>query len=110
LEINEEALVEIVENALIHRDYFRNAPIRVMLFDNRLEIISPGHLPNSLTIEQMKYGNAVVRNPLLVGFAMRTMPFSGLGTGIVRALERQPNLQLINDIEGVQFKVIIPRP
>ncbi len=110
LEINEDALVEIVENALIHRDYFRSSPIRVMLFDNRLEIISPGHLPNSLTVEQMKYGNAIARNPLLVGFAMRTMPFSGLGTGINRALERQPNIQLINDIEGVQFKVIIPRP
>ena len=110
LEINDEALVELIENALIHRDYFRSAPIRVMLFDNRLEIISPGHLPNSLTIEQMKYGNAIARNPLMVGFAMRTMPFSGLGTGMNRALERQPNIQLINDIEGVQFKVIIPRP
>ena len=110
LEINDEALVELVENALIHRDYFRSSPIMVMLFDNRLEIISPGHLPNSLTVEQMKYGNAIARNPLMVGFAMRTMPFSGLGTGMNRALERQPNIQLVNDIEGVQFKVIIPRP
>ena len=109
LEINEEALVELVENALVHRDYFKNAPIRIMLFDNRLEIISPGRLPNSLTVEEMKYGNIIVRNPLIAGFAVRTMPYSGFGTGINRALERQPNIELYNDVEGDQFKIVIPR-
>ena len=109
LEINEEALVELVENALVHRDYFKNAPVRILLFDDRLEIISPGCLPNSLTVEEMKYGNVVVRNPLMVGFAVRTMPFSGLGTGIVRALEREPDMELCNDREGDQFKIVIPR-
>ncbi|MBQ6472791.1 MAG: putative DNA binding domain-containing protein [Victivallales bacterium] len=109
LEINEEALVELVENALIHRDYFKPAPIRILLFDDRLEIISPGRLPNSLTVEEMKYGNTIVRNPLIAGFAMRTMPFSGLGTGINRALERQPDIELLNDAEGDQFKIVIPR-
>jgi predicted HTH transcriptional regulator len=109
LEINEEALVELVENALIHRDYFKSAPIRVLLFDNRLEIISPGRLPNSLTVEEMKYGNVIARNPLIAGFAIRTMPYSGLGTGISRALERQPNIELVNDVEGDQFKIVISR-
>ncbi len=109
LEINEEALVELVQNALVHRDYFKNAPIRVMLFDNRLEIISPGRLPNSLTVEDIRYGNPVVRNNQMVAFASLTMPFSGLGTGIRRALERQPNIELENDVESDQFKVVIPR-
>lgn len=109
LEIDEEALVELVENALVHRDYFKNAPIRVMIYDNRLEIISPGCLPNSLTVEDMKYGNPVVRNNLLVAFASRTMPYSGLGSGVRRALERQPNIELINDKVAEQFIVRIPR-
>jgi hypothetical protein len=38
------------------------------------------------------------------------LPFSGLGSGVKRALAEQPNIELINDIEGEQFKVIIPRP
>ena len=109
LEINEEALIELIQNALLHRDYFKNAPIRVFLFDDRLEIISPGRLPNSLTVEDIRYGNPVVRNNQLVAFASRTMPFSGLGTGIKRALERQPNIEFYNDFEGDQFKVVIPR-
>lgn len=110
LEINEEALLELVQNALLHRDYFKNAPIRVFLFDDRLEIISPGRLPNSLTVDEIKYGNPVVRNNQLVAFASRTMPFSGLGTGVKRALERQPNIEFYNDFDGDQFKVVIPRP
>ena len=109
LEINEEALLELVQNALLHRDYFRNAPIRVFLFDDRLEIISPGRLPNSLTVDDIRYGNPVVRNNQLVAFASRTMPFSGLGTGVKRALERQPDIEFYNDFAGDQFKVVIPR-
>ena len=109
LEISEVALVELVQNALVHRDYFKNAPIRIMLFDDRLEIISPGRLPNSLTVDDLRYGNPVVRNNQIVAFASRTMPFSGLGTGVKRALEKQPDIEFINDIDGEQFKVIVPR-
>ena len=60
------------------------------------------------TVEEMKYGNTIVRNPLIAGFAMRTMPFSGLGTGINRALERRPDIELLNDADGEQFKIVIP--
>lgn len=54
---------ELVANALIHRDYFVSAPIRVLVFADRVEIISPGHLPNNLTIENIKAGNSNMRNP-----------------------------------------------
>ncbi len=43
---------ELLVNALVHRDYMVSAPIRLLIFRNRIEIISPGHLPNSLTIEK----------------------------------------------------------
>lgn len=110
LEISETALIELIQNALVHRDYFKNSPIRLLIFDNRIEIISPGKLPNSLTVEDIKFGNPVIRNNQLVSFSSHTLPFSGLGSGVKRALAEQPNIELINDIEGEQFKVIIPRP
>lgn len=109
LEVSENALIELLENAIIHRDYFKNAPIRILIFDNRIEIISPGKLPNSLTVEDIKYGNPVIRNNQLVALSMRTLPFSGLGSGIRRSLEEEPNIEFINDIKGEQFKVVIPR-
>ena len=109
LEISEIALTEILQNALVHRDYFKNAPIRVLVFNDRVEIISPGKLPNSLTVEDIKYGNPVIRNNQLTAFSMRTMPFSGLGSGIRRALNEEPEIQLLNDVEGELFTVIIPR-
>lgn len=110
LEISSIALEELLQNALVHRDYFKNSPIRLLIFDNRIELISPGKLPNSLTVEDIKFGNPVIRNNQLVSFSIHTMPFSGLGSGVRRALAEQPNIEFINDLEGEQFKVIIPRP
>lgn len=110
LEISEIALIELVQNAMVHRDYFKNSPIRIFIFDDRVEIISPGKLPNSLTVEDIKYGNPVIRNNQLVAFASHTMPFSGLGSGIRRAIAEQPDIELINDTEGEQFIVKIRRP
>ncbi|MDR2791539.1 MAG: putative DNA binding domain-containing protein [Tannerellaceae bacterium] len=109
LEISEIALEELLQNALLHRDYTKNAPIRLMIFDNRIEIVSPGHLPNSLTVENIKMGNAVVRNNLLVSYCAKLMKYRGFGSGIIRAMKHQPDIELINDTEGEQFIVRIPR-
>ena len=110
LEVSQTALEELLQNALVHRDYSKNSPVRVMIFDDRIEIVSPGSLPNSLTIENVKMGNAVVRNNLLVSYCSKLMNYRGFGSGITRAIEAQPNIELINDSEGEQFRVIIPRP
>ncbi|WP_446785877.1 RNA-binding domain-containing protein [Macellibacteroides fermentans] len=109
LEISKIALEELVQNALTHRDYSKNSPIRIMIFDNRVEIVSPGSLPNSLTIENIKMGNAVVRNNLMVSYCSKLMNYRGFGSGITRALDNQPNIELINDVDGEQFIVKIPR-
>jgi predicted HTH transcriptional regulator len=110
LEVSSIALEELLQNALVHRDYFKNSPIRLLVFDNRVEIISPGKLPNNLTVEDIKFGNPVIRNNQLVAYSIHTLPYSGLGSGIKRALAEQPNIELINDTEGEQFIAIIPRP
>jgi len=108
-EVSIIALEEILQNALIHRDYFKNSPVRLLVFDNRIEIISPGKLPNSLTVEEIKYGNPVIRNNQIVLFASKTLPYSGLGSGLRRALVNQPDMELVNDVEGEQFIVRFPR-
>ena len=110
LEISSIALEELLQNALVHRDFFKNSPIRLIIFDDRVEIISPGKLPNSLTIEDIKFGNPVIRNNQLVAFSTHVLPFSGLGSGIRRSIEEAPNISFTNDVEGEQFKVTIPRP
>ncbi|MEA1971744.1 MAG: putative DNA binding domain-containing protein [Candidatus Cloacimonadota bacterium] len=109
LEISQIAIEELLQNALVHRDYFRNAPIRLLIFDNRIEIISPGRLPNSLTVENIKLGNAVARNNLLVSYCSKIMIYRGIGSGITRALNKQPDIEFINDLDGEQFVVKIPR-
>jgi len=110
LEVSKIALEEMLQNALVHRDYFKNAPIRLSIFDNRVEIISPGKLPNNLTIANIKLGTVVVRNNLLVSYCVRIMPYRGYGTGVKRAIKEQPNIKFTNDVDTEQFTVIIPRP
>jgi ATP-dependent DNA helicase RecG len=101
---------ELVVNALIHRDYFISAPVRVLIFANRVEIISPGHLPNNLTIENIKAGNSNMRNPILASFAAKLLPYRGLGSGLLRALRAWPRIELIDDRTGNLFKVIVALP
>lgn len=109
LEISKIALEELLQNSLVHRDYTKNASIRLLIFDDRIEIISPGKLPNSLTIDNIKFGNAVVRNNIIASLCAKTMPYRGLGSGIKRAMKEEPEVELINDVEGEQFIVKIPR-
>lgn len=111
--IPEIVFEELIANALLHRDYFINAPIRMFIFDNRIELISPGKLPNNLTVDNIRVGISVSRNPLLVSFATKTKPpfgikYRGAGTGIRRALRAWPQIQLYNQTDSNQFKVIIP--
>jgi len=108
-EVSVVAMEEVLQNALIHRDYFKNSPVRLLIFDNRIEIISPGKLPNSLTVEEVKYGNPVIRNNQLAMFASRLLPYSGLGSGLRRAFAKQPDMELENNVEGEQFIVRFPR-
>ena len=92
-----------------HRDYFTSASIRLMLFLDRIEIISPGHLPDSLSTEAIRRGATNRRNPMLTEHAVHILPYRGLGTGIPRALQDWPSIDLIDDVEANQFVVRIGR-
>jgi len=113
-ELPEVALREVLVNALAHRDYTLAAPVRVFVFDDRVEIRTPGPLPNSVTIAAMQLGVAhVLRNPTLYTLFSRLGLVTGVGSGLYRTIRlvreatgREPDLR----VEGPEFVVALPRP
>ena len=101
---------ELIANALVHRNYFVMAAVRLLVFVDRVEIVSPGHLPNNLTVENIKAGNSNIRNPILASFAAKILPYRGLGSGILRALKAYPDIEFVDDRVGNLFRVIVKRP
>jgi ATP-dependent DNA helicase RecG len=110
LEVPEIALQELLVNALVHRDYFTSASIRILVFTDRIDIISPGHLPDSLSVDDIRHGKTNRRNPTLSEHAFRLLPYRGLGSGIPRALDEWPQIELIDEVSGNQFTARVQRP
>ena len=110
LEVPPAVFEELLVNALVHRDYFISAPVRLLIFADRIEITSPGHLPNHLDTEQIRFGLSNLRNPTLASHAFHLLPYRGLGTGIPRAVAAWQQVQLLDDQRSHQFKAIIQRP
>ena len=109
-EIPESVFEELLVNALVHRDYLVSAPVRLFIFNNRIEIISPGHLPNNLTVEKILAGNSNIRNPILVSYVAKgLLPYHGLGSGIKRALDAWPQIDFIDDRDGCLFTATVHR-
>ncbi|MDR2234088.1 MAG: putative DNA binding domain-containing protein [Tannerella sp.] len=109
LEIPLEVFVETLTNALIHRDYYQNAPIRLFIFDDRVEIISPGILPDSVTEESIRQGISKPRNQLLFENSKYLLPYTGIGSGIVRALKSYKRLTFKNDYIREEFIITAER-
>ncbi|MGP8330179.1 MAG: hypothetical protein ACT6FF_07675 [Methanosarcinaceae archaeon] len=74
-----------------------------------MELISPGHLPNNLTIENIKNGISVFRNPILTFYASKILPYRGIGNSIRRALRAYPDISFFEDKAGNLLKVTIER-
>ena len=115
-EIPFESLTEYVVNALVHRSLNIKAPIRIFIFDDRVEIHSPGCLPNGLTIENVKNGTSMPRNMFLFTNANYLLPYTGAGSGVRRALEHDPDAEFSNGINDKEithsaneFLITLPR-
>lgn len=109
--IPEEAFREALANALIHRTWDVNAPIRVLLFPNRAEISSPGGLVSGLSKEEYLRGNlSVLRNPILGNIFYRLHMVEILGTGILRIRAAYENSlkQPAFEVYENSIKVILP--
>lgn len=61
-----DAVREAILNAFVHRDWTRSSEVEVINYSNRLEVISPGTLQNSMTIEKMLAGQRSARNSIIV--------------------------------------------
>lgn len=110
LEIPEIALEELFQNALVHRDYLIPAAIRLLVFDDRVEIVSPGCLADGLSVEAIRMGTSFQRNPLLASLCAKTMRYRGLGSGILRAIRACGDVFLENDESGRVFRAVLRRP
>ena len=79
----ERVFREIIVNACIHRNYsISGSRIRVFLFDDRLEVHSPGRLPNTITIEKLSAGVSFAVNPIILKFMENLRYVDKLGRGL----------------------------
>ena len=109
--IPEKAFRETIANALIHRTWDVNAHIRVMMFDDRIEISSPGGLPTGISEEEYLKGNvSILRNPILGNVFYRLHIVEILGTGIVRIQEayKYSDKKPVFEIFDNSINVILP--
>ena len=87
-EIPPDAIRELIINAMVHRSYLDHSTIQVAVYDNRLEITSPGKLPMGQTMERMKEGYSKIRNEALAhAFAYMNL-IEHWGSGIPRILDK----------------------
>ena len=109
--IPEEAFREALANALIHRTWDVNAQTRVLLFQDRAEISSPGGLVSGLSKEEYLRGNlSVLRNPILGNIFYRLHMVEILGTGILRIRAAYENSlkQPVFEVYENSIKVTLP--
>ena len=115
LEIPEAAIKEAVANALLHRDYFIQSSVAIDIHADRVEISSPGVLPNTVTVENIKLGIHLERNPILLSLTAKDPEFgyTGRGSGVPRIVrfcrDQDVPVSFINDVERSAFRVIFGR-
>ena len=110
LEIPYTSLVEFTVNALVHRSLNAKAPIRIFIFDDRVEIHTPGTLPNGLTVDDIVVGTSMPRNMFLFTNAIHLLPYTGAGSGMLRALSEGINVSFTNNDRTNEFVITINRP
>lgn len=90
-----EAIHEIVTNAVIHRDYSITDDIHIRIFDNRVEVLSPGTLPGHITPENI-LSERFARNPSLVRLINKfpDPPNKDVGEGLNTAFDSMRSLKL----------------
>lgn len=83
------ALGEAVVNAIAHRDHsLSGSQIRLFIFDDRIEVRSPGRLPNSVTLDNIRLGVHAERNRAIATLLTQLGYMSAIGTGVPRLIIR----------------------
>lgn len=109
IEYPEETLHEIITNAVLHRDYSIATDIQIRVFDNRVEVESPGKLPGYVTTENILDAQAA-RNPKMVRLINKfpSAPNKDVGEGLNTAFEAMTKLRLkVPQIEEKENSVLV---
>lgn len=97
-----EAVREAIVNAVAHRDYtIAVADIEVAIFSDRMEIISPGRLPNTVTVEKMRSGYRATRNELIKEVLRDYRYVDARGLGVPRKI-----IKLMNEVNRTDPELI----
>ena len=90
-----EAIHEIITNAVLHRDYSKTVDIKIIIFDNRIEVHSPGKLPGHITTKNI-LDEQLARNGALVRFINKfpNPPNKDVGEGLNTAFQAMKKLRL----------------
>jgi ATP-dependent DNA helicase RecG len=113
LEIPQEAVREIVINALIHRNYLIPGPTKIAIYDDRLEIFSPGNFPGPIKVDHLSLGVSYVRNKIIARVFREMGLVEKLGSGFLTLFTsyEENNLPVPAVVEGTGFvKCVLPRP
>jgi ATP-dependent DNA helicase RecG len=112
-ELPKEALREAIVNAVAHRDYTIRGPIRLFVFDDRIEIHTPGRPPNGVDAEAMRSGAHVVRNPWIYARLSDAGLVTRAGTGIrriVRLVREATGREVGIEVREFEVLLTLPRP
>ena len=112
-ELPAEALREAIVNAVAHRDYTVPGPIRLFIFNDRVEIHTPGRAPNTVTEGAMRAGVHVVRNPRIYTRLWDAGLVTGAGTGvrrIIRLIREATGQDVIIALRDFEVLLVLPRP
>jgi ATP-dependent DNA helicase RecG len=104
-----EAIREALINAVIHRDYaILGSDIKVAIYDDMLEITSPGPLPDALSVEELGTGRSEIRNRVLAPIFKELKLIEAWGSGIRKMhaeLSDYPEIELVLQEAGQTFQV-----
>ncbi|HQB89779.1 MAG TPA: putative DNA binding domain-containing protein [Sphaerochaeta sp.] len=109
--IPEEAYREAIANAIVHRAWDINAHIRVALYDERIEILSPGGLPDGMTKQEYLEGQiSILRNPIIGNVFFRLHHIERFGTGVKRINSAyfESKVKPIFEVFENSIKVVLP--
>ncbi len=110
LQYPDKVFRELLVNACVHRNYAINGSrIRIFMFDDRIEFISPGRLPNTITIGKLKSGVSYASNPVVVKFMENLRYIDKLGRGLPMVYQTavQNNKKVIFEEVGEEFRVTL---
>lgn len=108
-----DAIRELVVNALAHRDWTRSVDIEIGIYADRFEVISPGALQNSMTLEKMLAGQRSPRNTLIMDVLRDYgyVDFRGMGirTKVIPLMRQHNHTDPIFELTDDYLKTVLPR-